>query len=129
MKNKTKQENKSNFELIDNLANEISPEEQRLTDRKMLLAVQIDKAMKSKGIKKGQLAKMLKKQPSEITKWLSGTHNFTIETLWEIGDALNIELINIRKEESEPVIYLAQTSLSNQSFSTTWPMVFKSSDL
>jgi ribosome-binding protein aMBF1 (putative translation factor) len=124
MKNKTKKENNSNFGLIENLVNEISPEEQRLTNRKMLLAVQIDEAMKSKGIKKGQLAKMLGKQPSEITKWLSGTHNFTIETLWEIGDALNIELINIQNDQPGPVIYLAQPSLSNQSFSTTWSATF-----
>jgi ribosome-binding protein aMBF1 (putative translation factor) len=124
MKNRTKKENNSNFGSIEDLVNEISPEEQRLTDRKMLLAVQIDEAMKSKGIKKGQLAKMLGKQPSEITKWLSGTHNFTIETLWEIGDALNIELINIQKDQPGPVIYLAQPSLSHQSFSTTWSATF-----
>ena len=129
MKNNTKQESRSGFEIIDVLADEISLEEQKLSDRKMLLAAKIDNAMKSRGIKKGQLARMVGKQPSEITKWLRGTHNFTIETLWEIGDALNIDLINIQEEESGPVIYLAHTSARNQSFSTTWPALFKSNDL
>lgn len=129
MKNNTKQESRSGFGIIDVLADEISLEEQKLSDRKMLLAAKIDNAMKSSGIKKGQLAKMVGKQPSEITKWLSGTHNFTIETLWEIGDALNIDLINIQEGESGPVIYLKHTSARNQSFSTTWPTLFKRSDL
>jgi ribosome-binding protein aMBF1 (putative translation factor) len=129
MKNNAKQESRSGFGIIDVLADEISLEEQKLSDRKMLLAAKIDNAMKSRGIKKGQLARMVGKQPSEITKWLSGTHNFTVETLWEIGDALNIDLINIQEGESVSVIYLAHTSARNQSFSTTWPTPFKSNDL
>lgn len=117
MKNNTKQERVSHFELIENLLKEISPEEQKLTDRKMLLAVRIDEAMKSKGIKKGQLAQMLGKRPSEVTKWLSGTHNFTVETLWEIGDALGIDLIFL-KDKPERIIYIAHAEVSSSSAGT-----------
>jgi len=104
MKNKSKTETYSS-ELIENLINEINPEEQKKTDRKMMLAARIDDAMKAIGLKKGQLARALNKQPSEITKWLSGTHNFTTETLWDIGDILGIELINLAESKSEPVVY------------------------
>jgi len=81
--------------LIESLIHEIGSEEQKSTDRKMMLAAKIYDAMKAKGIKNGHLAAMLRKKPSEITKWLSGTHNFTVETLWNIGDALGIEIINL----------------------------------
>ena len=58
----------------------------------MLLAAQIEDAMVAKGIGKKQFADMLGKKPSVITKWLSGTHNFEINTLTQIANALNIKL-------------------------------------
>jgi ribosome-binding protein aMBF1 (putative translation factor) len=58
----------------------------------MLLAAQIEDAMRAKGIGKKQFADMLGKKPSVITKWLSGTHNFEINTLTQIANALNIKL-------------------------------------
>ena len=88
-------------DLLENMIHEISPAEQKSTDRKMMLAARIYNTMKAKGIKNGQLAAILRRKPSEITKWLSGTHNFTIETLWEIGDVLGIKLINIEEQEEK----------------------------
>lgn len=58
----------------------------------MLLAVQIEDAMLAKGIGKKQFADLLGKKPSVITKWLSGTHNFEINTLTQIANALDIKL-------------------------------------
>jgi len=98
--------------LIEDLLNEISPEELKRTERKMMLAARIDDALKAKGMRKGDLAKALDKSPSEITKWLSGTHNFTVETLWEIGDVLDINLINIKEQRKDPVIFVASTMAS-----------------
>ncbi len=41
----------------------------------------IDELMREKGLSKKQFADALGRRPSEITKWLSGQHNFTIATL------------------------------------------------
>ena len=82
-------------DLIDQFLNKIPPEEYERTKNKMLLAVKIDDAIKAKGWKKKDLANALNKQPSEISKWLSGIHNFTTDTLWDIEKVLNITLINI----------------------------------
>jgi transcriptional regulator with XRE-family HTH domain len=57
----------------------------------MLLAAQIADAMKLKGIGKKQLAELLGKKPSMVTRWLSGTHNFEINTLVQIAKVLNIQ--------------------------------------
>jgi len=59
----------------------------------MLVALRIDKGIKAKGWKKKDLALALNKQRSEITKWLSGTHNFNTDTLFDIERVLNIELV------------------------------------
>ena len=37
--------------------------------------------MWEKGLNKKQFAKALGKRPNEITRWLSGGHNFTIATI------------------------------------------------
>lgn len=61
---------------------------------KMRIAARIDDALKAKRMRKKELAQLMGKTSSEISKWLSGTQNFTIETLIEIEHYLNVELIN-----------------------------------
>lgn len=81
--------------LLDKLLAEITPEKQALTDQKMRIACIIDDAMKAKGVGKKQFADKVGRKPSEITKWLSGTHNFTIETLSDIERVLRVKILNL----------------------------------
>lgn len=46
-------------------------------------------------LKAAHLARMLKKTPSEISKWLTGTHNFTTKTISEIEIILGEDIIYI----------------------------------
>jgi ribosome-binding protein aMBF1 (putative translation factor) len=92
--------------LLDNLLAEITPEEQARTDRKMGIAAIIDDAIKAKGWGKKQFAEKIGRKPSEITKWLSGTQNFTVDTLADIEQVLGIKLINLtekRKPQPTPL--------------------------
>lgn len=98
MKTKNKAE-QYNSQTIDEIFREISPDEIRRTGQRMLLAAKIDDGIKAKGWKKTDFAKEMKKSPSEISKWLSGTHNFTVDTLSDIECVLQIQLLNIIKEE------------------------------
>jgi ribosome-binding protein aMBF1 (putative translation factor) len=61
-------------DLLSGLLSEITPEEQEKTNKRMLLAARIDKTREKKGRSKKELATQLGKRPSEISKWLSGTH-------------------------------------------------------
>lgn len=85
--------------LIEKLMEERNPVETAKTRNRMLLAVKIDDAIKAKGWKKKDLANALNKKPSVITKWLSGTHNFTSDTLTEIELILDVKLLNPKPEE------------------------------
>ena len=88
----TKSQNNS---LLAELLDSIKPEEQHRTDNRMLLAARIADAMKEKGISQIVLAKKLGKHHSVITKWLSGTQNFTIDTLSDIESVLDIKLFQL----------------------------------
>jgi transcriptional regulator with XRE-family HTH domain len=90
--------------IIDEILSEISPDEFLMTEKKMLLAARIDDAIKARGWQKQDLAKALNKRPSEISKWLSGTHNFTTETLWEIEKILGTDFINLQEQDAEETI-------------------------
>lgn len=94
MKAKKEQENYKS-QILENILSNITKEEFDVTEEKMKLAIKIAEAIKAKGFeKKSAFAKKIGKQNSEISKWLSGTHNFTTETLILLQNELDIELIN-----------------------------------
>ena len=115
MMNRTKMETFSS-KLIDDILNSTDPVEQAKVDAKMLLATKIADTMKAKGWRNTDLLKALNKEtPSIISKWLSGTHNFTVDTLVELGHALGINLLDLSVPEDKKVIYyqsVAQKALT-----------------
>lgn len=84
-----------NSPLIKELLDEITPEQFAHTEKRMLLAARLDEAIKAKGWRKNEFATAVGKKPSVISKWLSGTHNFTADTLFDIERILNINLIRL----------------------------------
>ena len=58
------------------------PEQVRYeVDLSFQISDRIDELMHQRGLTKKQFADAIGRRPSEITKWLSGQHNFTIATL------------------------------------------------
>jgi len=100
--NKAAEKYESDF--LSEIFSEISPQEQEKTNKRMLLAAKIDDAMKAKGWKKGDLAREMNKQPSIITRWLSGTHNFESDTLFDIERVLNIGLVSLNESPKELIV-------------------------
>ena len=78
---------------------------------KMRTAARIADAMQAAGLSKSQFARKMGKSPSEITKWLSGTHNFTIDSLQEISAVLGVE---ITSASGKSAIYDMERSKSNK---------------
>ena len=90
----------NNSKLLE-IMGSITPMEQHVTDVKMLMAKRIAEALQMKGVKKTDLAKALgNKRPSEVTRWLSGTQNLTLETLAQIEYYLGISLFNLNDKGS-----------------------------
>ena len=51
--------------------------------------------MQERGLSKKQFADAIGKRPCEITKWLSGQHNFTISTLAMISSFFKCPIISV----------------------------------
>lgn len=54
--------------------------------------------LEERGLKQKDLALMLNKKESEISKWMRGTHNFTIDTILSIENALGINILQVAAE-------------------------------
>lgn len=103
MTDKANKGKKKGLSLAD-LIESITPLQQAQTDSKMIIAAKIADGIANKGWNRGQFLKAMNKDtPSVLTKWLSGTHNFTIDTLVEIERVLDIKLLNTDKAETVTV--------------------------
>ncbi|WP_157764996.1 helix-turn-helix domain-containing protein [Prevotella intermedia] len=62
---------------------------------RMILASKIATALCNNNLTQKKFASMMKRSEAEISEWLSGNRNFTIDTLTEISNILGISLLNI----------------------------------
>lgn len=61
---------------------DVIPKEKREEARlSFAISNRLDALMREKGLNKKQFTDALGKRPNEVTRWLSGEHNFTISTL------------------------------------------------
>jgi transcriptional regulator with XRE-family HTH domain len=100
--NTKKQAREYDSPLIQSLLAEITPEEHERTVKQMMMSARIEDGIIAKGWNKGDFAKKMGKNPSEVSKWLSGSHNFTLDTLTDIQRVLGIQLLCV--EEEKPII-------------------------
>ncbi len=93
-----------NSDLIDDLLGQVTPEQQEETDYKMKMAAKIHAALRRKGWTQTQLAETMGKQVSLVSKWLSGTHNCTMDTLIAIQKVLNTNLLDVEEYKEKQVL-------------------------
>ena len=63
------------------------------------LVVRINQLLVENNISKKQLADKMDKKPSEISKWLSGEHNFTLRSLAKLSAELGEPLMEVPKRK------------------------------
>ena len=74
------------------------PEEQKAEfELSFEIAERISEVLKAKDLTQKDFAQKLHKRESEISKWLTGRHNFTMQTIAKIETALGCKLINIAR--------------------------------
>lgn len=76
-----------------------NPEIAKLVEKNLAIANKIHEMLEERGLKAADLARMLKKTPSEISKWLTGTHTFTTKTITKIETILGEDIIHIEAQK------------------------------
>lgn len=82
--------------IIERRRREVSPLVREQVDLSFQIVDRIHDILTQKGLRQKDLANMLHKRESEISKWMRGTHNFTIDTL-----------VAIERVLGEPILYVA----------------------
>ena len=78
-----------------------TPEDVKIFARKYGdIVVRVHQILREKGITQKNLAERLHKRPSEISKWLSGDHNFTLRSLAKLEAELGKEIIYVPRKDS-----------------------------
>ena len=85
------------------IINNIDEDKLRRTRDRMLVANKIADALKAKGISQKKFSEMTGRSESEVSEWLSGDRNFTIDTLSDIKKYLGIDLLNTSSMRTSPV--------------------------
>lgn len=87
-------------EVIQRLIDETPKEDKLFVGYTMLIAACICDMLTRQGMKQKEFAEKLGKDESEISKWLSGTHNFSLKTLSKIETVLGEPIIVILREKN-----------------------------
>lgn len=83
--------------LFQELLENIPTEKRRESELSYSIAGRIHDILARKGWTQADLARAAGKLPTLISRWMSGTHNFTIQTLAEIETTLGEEIISIKR--------------------------------
>lgn len=99
--------NQTQTNVIDNwLETHGDPAIDLLVKKNLAIANKIRLILHEKGLKPVDLAKMMNKQKSEISKWLTGQHSFSIKTITAIEAALGCEILFVEQVVNTVVISL-----------------------
>jgi len=72
-----------------------TPETQRYVQKNLTFVAEVARLMQEKGWTQKELAQKLGKTESEVSKWLSGTHNLTLKSIAKIETALEATLLEV----------------------------------
>lgn len=111
-----------NNALSKNIMVSTEPVVVRRIGTRVLVAKMLHDYLSIRGITQQELASKMGKLPSEVSKWLSGNHNFTIDTLSDIGYYLDTDFL-IRRDEMASfrcvsVLQINTTSTKTGNFGT-----------
>lgn len=79
--------------IMDSIRQTTPPEVNKQVDLCVEIANRIYSLMEERGMNQRELAKALGKTETEVSRWLSGTHNLTIATIAKIAIVLGDNII------------------------------------
>lgn len=96
--------------LFDELYSKIPEDSRRSGSLSFAIAARILEILERKGWSQTEFAKAIGKKDAEISRWLSGGHNFTIATIARIETVLGEDILSVKKYRSKTTTGYAQMS-------------------
>lgn len=87
--------------LFDELYSKVPEDSRRTCSLSFGIAARILEILERKGWSQTELAKAIGKKDAEISRWLSGGHNFTIATIAKIETVLGEDILSVKKYRSK----------------------------
>ena len=81
--------------LFQSCLSEVSQDVKTEIDLSFAIVDKIDAVLQEKGMTQRELAEALGKNEAEVSRWMRGTHNFTIRTLAKISNVLGTQIIGV----------------------------------
>lgn len=81
------------YKVIERYRERIKPENKQFVSKNIEISNQIIEILKNKGHTQRSFAALLEKQESEVSKWLSGLHNLTLQSITKMETVLNSDII------------------------------------
>lgn len=88
--------------IMDEIRSTISPEMKLQMELSVAIANRIYDILEEKGMSQKDFARLMGKTETEVSRWLSGTHNLTMATICKISAALNADVVKVADHEKEP---------------------------
>ena len=86
---------KQAWEDYNKIVASIPSEVHKEVEMQLAISNRIYELMTQRGLSKSEFARAIGKRPCEITKWLSGQHNFTVRTLALLSAFFGVSLIQV----------------------------------
>ena len=90
---------------MDDIRSTMSPEMKLQMEMSVAIANRIYEILEVKGMTQKDLAKLLGKTETEVSRWLSGTHNLTLATICKISAALEADVVKVAERKQENYNY------------------------
>lgn len=86
--------------MIDEVRRSITPEMKLQMEMSVAVANRIYDILEAKGMTQKELALKLGKTETEVSRWLSGTHNLTLSTISKVSVALGEDIVIIPERKN-----------------------------
>ena len=84
--------------IIEERRRHVNPEVRERVSLSFQIVDRIHQILVERNLRQKDLALMLGKSEAEISKWMRGTHNFTIDTVVAIEEALQAPVLQVYHE-------------------------------
>lgn len=90
--------------IMDEIRGTIPPALKMQMELSVAIANRIYDILEEKDMSQKEFARLMGKTETEVSRWLSGTHNLTLATLCKISVALGEDIIIVANRQRKPIM-------------------------